>query len=261
MSDIFLSYASADRERVRPLAEALSAQGWSVWWDRDMSTGKRFHNVIDEELAAARCVVVAWTSKSIASDWVIEEAQDGKERDILFPILLDNVKPPRGFRLLQGADLSEVGVDAAGAAFRKLLADLGAVLGAPSGPTVKPKVTPRRAQPAASPPTPESEARTTDSAGTVKQNPQDGLDYVSIPPGKFLMGCVPGDDTSDDEKPRHRVEITKGFWMSRSPVTVAAYKRFVAAARECKHRPTEAGISFEIWGIMDLLPPANKSTV
>ncbi len=34
MSDIFLSYASEDRERVRPLAEALSRQGWAVWWDR-----------------------------------------------------------------------------------------------------------------------------------------------------------------------------------------------------------------------------------
>ena len=98
MSDIFLSYASEDRERVRPLAEVLSREGWSVWWDRDISTGKRFHRVIDEELAAARCVVVVWTSKSITSDWVIEEAQDGKDREILSPVLLDKVKPPRGFR-------------------------------------------------------------------------------------------------------------------------------------------------------------------
>ena len=45
-----------------------------------------------------------------------------------------------------------------------------------------------------------------------------------IPPGKFQMGAGPGDsEASDDEKPRHRVEITRGFWMSHTPVTVAAY--------------------------------------
>ncbi len=32
--------------------------------------------------------MVVWTSNSIASDWVIEEAQDGKDRDILSPVLL-----------------------------------------------------------------------------------------------------------------------------------------------------------------------------
>ena len=38
------------------------------------------------------------------------------------------------------------------------------------------------------------------------------------------MGAGPGDsEASDDEKPRHRVEITRGFWMSHTPVTIAAY--------------------------------------
>ena len=40
MSDIFLSYASEDRERVRPVAEALGRQGWEVWWDRDIPPGQ-----------------------------------------------------------------------------------------------------------------------------------------------------------------------------------------------------------------------------
>lgn len=34
MSDIFLSYASADRERALPLANVLESQGLDVWWDR-----------------------------------------------------------------------------------------------------------------------------------------------------------------------------------------------------------------------------------
>ena len=45
------------------------------------------------------------------------------------------------------------------------------------------------------------------------------------------MGAVPGDDwAEDDEKPQHPVEITKGFWLGRTPVTVKAYQGFVKAA-------------------------------
>ncbi len=66
--------------------------------------------------------------------------------------------------------------------------------------------------------------------GTVKTNPKDGLKYVWIPPGTFMMGCSPGDNQCfDDEKPPHEVIISKGFWMGQTEVTVAAYKRFVAA--------------------------------
>ncbi|MCZ6871640.1 MAG: TIR domain-containing protein [Gammaproteobacteria bacterium] len=36
MADIFLSYASEDRERVRPLVAALETGGFSVWWDSDI---------------------------------------------------------------------------------------------------------------------------------------------------------------------------------------------------------------------------------
>ena len=69
-----------------------------------------------------------------------------------------------------------------------------------------------------------------ESKGEVKVNPKDGLKYVWIPPGTFMMGCSPGDsECDDDEKPPHQVTITKGFWMGQTPVTVGAYKRFAAA--------------------------------
>jgi eukaryotic-like serine/threonine-protein kinase len=68
------------------------------------------------------------------------------------------------------------------------------------------------------------------AAGTVRENPKDGLKYVWIAPGKFMMGCSPGDtECSDNEKSPHRVTITKGFWMGQTVVTVSAYNRFAAA--------------------------------
>ena len=67
--------------------------------------------------------------------------------------------------------------------------------------------------------------------GTVSTSPRDGLAYVLVPPGTFEMGCVPGDDCGDDrqdEKPRHPVQLTRGFWMARTEVTVEAFRKFVA---------------------------------
>jgi formylglycine-generating enzyme required for sulfatase activity len=64
------------------------------------------------------------------------------------------------------------------------------------------------------------------AAGTKKVNPKDGLTYVWIPPGKFQMGCSPGDaGCGDDEKPAHEVAITRGFWLGQTAVTQRAYRR------------------------------------
>jgi formylglycine-generating enzyme required for sulfatase activity len=68
------------------------------------------------------------------------------------------------------------------------------------------------------------------TAGTVKTNPKDGQRYVWIPPGRFLMGCSPGDrECFDEEKPTHEVEITKGFWLGETEVTQSAYTRVSGA--------------------------------
>jgi formylglycine-generating enzyme required for sulfatase activity len=67
--------------------------------------------------------------------------------------------------------------------------------------------------------------------GTVRENSKDGLKYVWIAPGTFMMGCSPGDDEcSDFEKPPHQVTLSKGFWIGQTEVTVAAYKRFAGQA-------------------------------
>jgi formylglycine-generating enzyme required for sulfatase activity len=66
--------------------------------------------------------------------------------------------------------------------------------------------------------------------GTVRENPRDGLKYVWIPPGTFMMGCSRGDGwCHSDEKPSHEVTISEGFWIGQTEVSVGAYKRFAAA--------------------------------
>jgi formylglycine-generating enzyme required for sulfatase activity len=59
-----------------------------------------------------------------------------------------------------------------------------------------------------------------------KVNPKDGLTYVWIPPGTFMMGCSPSDTECEDyERPAHSVVLTKGFWIGETEVTQSAYQR------------------------------------
>jgi formylglycine-generating enzyme required for sulfatase activity len=45
-----------------------------------------------------------------------------------------------------------------------------------------------------------------------------------------MMGCSPGDsECGDEERPEHKVTITRRFWIGQTPVTVAAYERFAGA--------------------------------
>jgi formylglycine-generating enzyme required for sulfatase activity len=134
MSDIFISYASDDRPRAAAIAKALESEGWSVWWDRNIPAGARFSDIIQEELARARCVVVLWSAASIKKDWVIDEASEGRDRKVLVPVLAEPVRPPLGFRQIQAADLSSWQGDSSDAGFLTLRHHIASMLGAPALP-------------------------------------------------------------------------------------------------------------------------------
>ena len=101
MADIFLSYASEDRELIEPLVEILEAQGWTRWWDRELIAGPSFAQKIQESLEQARCIVVAWSRHSVVSNWCRDEASEGIERNCLVPVVIDDIRPPLGFRSAQ----------------------------------------------------------------------------------------------------------------------------------------------------------------
>ncbi len=213
MSDIFISYAREDRPRAAAIAKALEAQGWSVWWDWIIPAGKKFAEVIEEEIGKARCVVVLWSARSVARDWVVEEASEGKARGILVPVLIGSVKPPMGFRSIQAADLTGWQGDATGPPFEKLWGDIAAMLGVATAASVR-------------------------AAG--QRGEWNSVPYVWIPPGEFWMGAAPGDDEAQSyEKPRRRVSIARGFWLGETPVTVAAYKRFAQETGRALPPPPE----------------------
>lgn len=97
-NDIFLSYAKEDRPTAKLFLEALRGAAWTVWWDGGIPPGRRFATVIEAALESAKCVIVLWSEASVKSRWVNAEAGEGADRDILIPILIEDVKPPLEFR-------------------------------------------------------------------------------------------------------------------------------------------------------------------
>lgn len=130
MTDVFLSYASEDRDRAGQLAQALGARGWSVWWDRKIIAGQAFDRAIEHELETARCAVVLWSAHSVDSEWVKNEAAVAAERGVLVPALIDGVRLPLEFRRKQTADLVNWHGEAGHAGLEALCEGVAHVLGA-----------------------------------------------------------------------------------------------------------------------------------
>src|SRR5262245_44900726 len=71
---IFISYKREENDRARLVKKALEQEGYDVWFDEEVQTGKQWSQVIDDSLARAGCVVVLWSEAALASDWVRHEA-------------------------------------------------------------------------------------------------------------------------------------------------------------------------------------------
>lgn len=106
MARVFLSYSREDKDRVRLIAKALQREGHIVWWDEHIPGGDEFGDVIEQELARADVVVAVWSSTSIRSAWVRDEAGTARDTRRLVPVSLDGSQAPLGFRQLHTIDLS-----------------------------------------------------------------------------------------------------------------------------------------------------------
>lgn len=221
MSDIFISYASEDRGKAHILAQALEAHGWSVWWDPKIPPGKTYHQVIEEALDNARCVVVLWSKVSSGKTWVITEAAEGNRRGILIPALFeDNVRIPLEFRLIEAARLTDWRGEPSGhAEFDNLMVAIQDLLGKP---------TKLREAKSASAQAPFIKAEGYEP-GTIFQDRlkdrSSGPEMVVIPAGTYQMGDIHGMGR-EREKPVHTVHIRNAFALGRYQVTFDDYDQY-----------------------------------
>jgi hypothetical protein len=123
MTDIFFSYSSADRERVRPIHDALVEQGFEVFWDQQVPAGKDWDTWIREHLASSKCAMVFWSAASVRSRNVRHEATVASQQDKLITVLLEPLTAEQftmGLYRQQAANLSEWNCDVGHDEWRKL---------------------------------------------------------------------------------------------------------------------------------------------
>jgi hypothetical protein len=131
MPDIFFSYSSRDRERVRPIRDALASQGFDVFWDQSVPSGVDWDTWIRRHLGEAKCAIVVWSSNSVKSDNVRHEATVAKQQGKFVPVLLDPIAAdefPMGLYSVQGANLTTWSGDKQDPEWCKLERDLQAKL-------------------------------------------------------------------------------------------------------------------------------------
>lgn len=221
MSDIFLCYSRADAAVADRLVARLTEE-WSVFIDRNMYVGRRWHREIERELHSAKAVVVLWSATSRDSDYVLDEADYGKRKDILFPAFIERVECPYGFGRLQTADL--IGWDNGGdhVGLMQLLITLRVHLnGDASASPISAETTDTETIQTPALPAPGRAFR--DKLKTGGEGPL----MVTIPAGRFLMGSLPDEPGRyDDEIPQHEVSIAQPFALGVYPVTFDDYDLF-----------------------------------
>lgn len=105
MSDIFIAYSRSDSAIAERLMQRFQEKDWEVYIDKQTHVGQRWDKRIEQELHAAKALVVLWSVTSRDSEFVLEEAEYGKRKKILFPALIESVEFLYGFGRIHTADL------------------------------------------------------------------------------------------------------------------------------------------------------------
>src|SRR3954469_10395067 len=128
MADVFLSYARATRPRIEQIGDGLQAGGYTLWWDKALNASDDYAMVIESELDAAGCVVVAWSAQARQSLWVRAEANQGLDSGKLVQVNLDGTRLPLPFSALNFLDFARWRGDCRGTPWSEFDADVGAMV-------------------------------------------------------------------------------------------------------------------------------------
>jgi hypothetical protein len=107
MADVFISYARDNARVVRDLAAAVAGEGYSVWWDDALPPHLSYSEVITGEIGKAKAVIVVWSERAIASEWVRAEADLARNQKKLIQTSIDGRMPPMPFNQLHFVSIGD----------------------------------------------------------------------------------------------------------------------------------------------------------
>ena len=256
---VFLCHSSNDKPAVRELYQKLRAEPWIQPWldEEELYPGQDWNMEIEKAVEVADAIIVCLSKGSITKEGYVQrelrivlDFADYKPEGTLYiiPVRLEECEPPRRLRAWQYADYFEGQRDRA---LQRLLVSLQRRADSLDlkfeTPPSKPKDNPIQEKKSVIETTaPIKKEKPVEVKKPVfeKQKPLpvhqistnqkythdgflveilDGIEFVRVPAGKFLMGS---NDHSDEEKPEHTVDIPYDYWMGRFPVTNALYNQF-----------------------------------
>jgi hypothetical protein len=108
---IFISYSHEDKAVADKLGKLLERHGYEVWWDTFLIAGQNYRERIANQLATADKVIVLWSSHSVRSPFVIDEAQRANKLGKLIPVVIDVSDPPMGFGHLHTVSSKDIAAE------------------------------------------------------------------------------------------------------------------------------------------------------
>ena len=214
---IFVSHAHQDAAFAQQLATDLRQQGWDIWIaPQSIYPGEQWVTAVNRGLEESRIFLLVLTPSAAQSSWVRRETDAAihleQQGEIQF-IPLD-VQPTRRPPLWQTYHWISFRDDYG----TGLVQLTRALRGEPAKPVLS------RVEVASTPewtlqrePTKASTPGVTPKAGETQVWEKDGKVMVYVPAGEFLFG---------DKKEKIYLD---GFWIDKTPITNAEYKRFLDA--------------------------------
>jgi formylglycine-generating enzyme required for sulfatase activity len=237
---VFLCHSSKDKDAVRELYKKLHVEKWIDRWldEEKLLPGQDWHIEIEKAVEATDVVVVLLSNQSVSQEGYVQrelklalDVAEEKPEGAIFivPLRLDECPAPRrlkGWHYVDyfPADRKDWAVERLIASLKTRAEALDLKFEEPAPQKASKPV--EKKKPVIETPKPAKVNRVDNPAYENKLTISNGMEFMRVPAGKFLMGSNNG---ADSEKPQHTVDIPYDYWMGRFPVTNEQYSLYVKA--------------------------------